>query len=167
MFHTPAREGESTPPGTEPGGVFIYLPNHEEATNFYIIDSISGGSMHKVILIKYIWTHDEQTVQNMHKSGQDTNNPKVAILSREITLPFPPCIGLNVIEDDWESEQITSITWDNDDQVFRCTVPDSFPRDDDFPPIDYEDLLEMYLEIGWGREQKGGGDAPTLKHPAK
>jgi hypothetical protein len=90
--------------------------------------------MFRIVFSKAIWTHEEslvheQTGPKAFVLGPDSDKPvpKVALLRKELALPFPPYIGLSISAEGWSCKPLQMIEWCNTAQLFRCTVPDEFP----------------------------------------
>jgi len=123
--------------------------------------------MFRVVIWKSIWTHEESVVSEGLSEralviGRPEGAPElqVALLRKELSLPFAPFPDLNITTSRWSSGPLKSVTWSDEEQNFRCTVEDEYPRWALDTPLSYEDLLSMSLDEGWERPSKGGGNAP-------
>jgi hypothetical protein len=123
--------------------------------------------MFRIVVWKSIWTHEESVV---HESFSEKSLvlvqpkgvpvPKVALLRRELTLPFTPFLGLSISSQRWSCKSLQSIKWSDEEQTFHCTVNDEYPRFALDTLLSFEDLLSMSLDEGWERPPQGSGDAP-------
>lgn len=121
----------------------------------------------KVVVQLDIWTHPRELVEEQLKDFDSDvdHGVKVAILEKELELPFAPFIGLEVRLAEWECTELISVKWVEEDYRFRCRVEGKYPKEQSARNFydmvtTYEDLLEMALECGWTRPERGGGDAP-------
>jgi hypothetical protein len=113
--------------------------------------------MFSVVIRKSIWTHEESVVKDVE--NRKIFAPKVALLRKEVSLPFAPFLNLNIQQSSFNSGPIKSIAWLVEEQVFQCLVEDEFPR----WSASYEELVTMSLDEGWERPITGGGNAPLTK----
>lgn len=126
--------------------------------------------MFRVVVWKSIWTHEESIVNEglIEKAlvlgrPESSPEPKVALLRKELSLPFAPFPNLNITTDCWSSGPLKSVTWSDEMQSFRCSVEDEYPRRALDTPLSYQDLLSISLDAGWERPSKGGGNAPQIE----
>jgi hypothetical protein len=113
--------------------------------------------MFSVVIRKSIWTHEESVVKDTHNGK--ASEAKVALLRKEVSLPFAPFPNLNIQQSGFSSGPIKSVAWLVEEQVFQCLVEDEFPR----WSASYEELVTMSLDEGWERPITGGGNAPLTK----
>ena len=117
--------------------------------------------MFTVRLVKCIWTESQQfTEAFLSQGGGTASESRVAILEREVSLPFAPYPGLEISGDGWESGPLQTATWCLSESRFRCAVRDEYPRNAFGTHLSYEFLLSQSLQAGWSRPTVGGGDAP-------
>jgi hypothetical protein len=124
-------------------------------------------SMFRVVVWKSIWTHEESVVRDSTSERalvlgrpEGSPEPKVALLKRELSLPFAPFPGLSLSSQGWSCCPLQTAAWSDEEQMFRCTVQDEYPRWALDTPLSFEDLLSMSLDEGWERPVLGGGNAP-------
>ena len=83
--------------------------------------------------------------------SRERDNPQAdaacfAEATRTAQLPFPPFIGLCIDSPQLGPKQpIRCVTWETEGQYFICDLDGDYPRDD----LNYEDLKEVAIEIGW------------------
>ncbi len=125
--------------------------------------------MFRIVVWKSIWTHEEAVVHESFSEkslvlGQPKGVPvpKVALLRRELKLPFTPFPGLIISSQRWSSKSLLSVKWSDEEQTFHCTVNDEYPRFVLDSLLSFDDLLSMSLNEGWERPLQGGGDAPHI-----
>ena len=70
-------------------------------------------------------------------------------LYREIELPFPPFIGLDISDEDWNSGTIEKIRWSMEENRFIAQVKDEFPYSDIDGDYTALMLLNSYEKVGW------------------
>ena len=74
-------------------------------------------------------------------------------LTRQIELPFTPYIGLNIVGEFgggyFNSGEILTVTWDNDNQCFECILKSEFPTRSWNYDYDHDYLLENAIRSGW------------------
>lgn len=123
--------------------------------------------MFRVVVWKAIWTHEESIVVEslserpiIFGRPEGAPEPKVALLRKELLLPFAPFPGLSVTAHGWSCRPLKEITWSGEEQCFRCTVEDEYPHWVQDTQLSFVDLLSMSLDAGWERPDRGGGDAP-------
>jgi len=88
--------------------------------------------MYKCIFIKYLW--------------KDTDKKrKFKTLQKEVELPFPPAIGMEVTDAKWFSGKIERVVWNNEDNVFSVKVMDIQPKEG----VTAELLLDVATNQGW------------------
>lgn len=118
--------------------------------------------MFTVRLVKCIWTHSKKSVQESVESVTPSSDarPRVAILERSVSLPFVPCVGLEIAGESWDSGPLQRVSWLTTEEHFRCIVADEFPRNAHGSELSYEFLLKCSIREGWVRPPNGGGDAP-------
>lgn len=73
----------------------------------------------------------------------------LAILLREITLPFPPSQGLEVLMENGKALSLRSVRWDVSEKNFFCTMPDDFTDEIDIDAYDFDELITDAQEEGW------------------
>ena len=88
--------------------------------------------MYKCIFIKYLWKDADK-------------KRKFKTLEKEIELPFPPVIGLEVTDGNWFSGKIERLVWNNKDNTFSVKVMDIQPKDG----VSAELLLDVATKQGW------------------
>lgn len=110
-----------------------------------------------VVICKSIWTHEKSVVNS--PQNETGAKPQVALLRKEVSLPFVPFLHLNIQQGGFSSGPIKSVVWLADEQVFQCTVEDEYAR----WSASYEDIVTMRLDEGWERPITGGGNAPRSK----
>ena len=133
------------------------------------LENISGkgNNMFKVIVVKYVWDSDEIETSKKH-----------ALFHREISLPFPPFIGLELIDEDdnffWQSGSILKVTWWNNHkggQRFVCSVKDDFPYWRDGCDFSFDWFVKERLESGWtlikidNEDEEKSGEQTALSKP--
>lgn len=93
--------------------------------------------MHKVRLIKYLWSHQTQEISSEWSK-----------LLFEMELPFVPFIGLSIQLPEQQSWHIRHVEWNVEEATFRCHIEDQYMNllgvDDS-----YEDWLDTLQECGW------------------
>jgi hypothetical protein len=125
--------------------------------------------MFRVVVWKSIWTHEESVVhENLSEKTlvfghpEGSPEPKVALMRKELFLPFAPFPGLSVTANRWSCHPLKTVDWSVEEQSFRCAVEDEYPRWALDTPLSFEDLLSMSLDEGWQRPESGGGNAPRI-----
>jgi hypothetical protein len=93
--------------------------------------------VHKVRLIKYLWTHQTPEISSEWSK-----------LLFEVELPFVPFHGLNIQLPDQRAWRIRDVEWNVEEQTFRCHIEDQFMNLLDVDDS-YEDWIDMLLECGW------------------
>ena len=73
--------------------------------------------MHKVFIYQDVANSDLAYVPEELKSICDS-----LLFYKEVELPFPPFVGLNIVQGNWESSPLTEVTFNVDKQFFSCTV---------------------------------------------
>ena len=118
-----------------------------------------GAQMYDVEISLCVWTKPVAAVTEQFQdlARPSESKPQVAILHKQMKLPFAPFVGLEIR--DGETDFIlTRVRWDAAKSLFWCNVADEFPGK--VAGVDYEQLLEWSLEQGWARPAYGGGNAP-------
>lgn len=89
---------------------------------------------YKVRVIKEIFEEspDESSMHNISFS----------LFSRDIELPFPPYIGLEVYEEGIKSYTIERVQWGIDEKSFMCWTSKEYPRQALDTWLSYEYLIE-------------------------
>ena len=106
-------------------------------------------SLYKIKVVKGVWTY---------KLQKGLDKPQVAILAKDVTLPFPPFLGLEISTKELHCRPIRRIEWLGDQGLFRCSVTDEHPHlAVDGASLSFEDLVKRSLSAGWKRI---GGNAP-------
>jgi len=99
--------------------------------------------MFSVIVYKYIW------------DGNDIDTAKAhALLAREMSVPFPPFIGLELSEETtnrllWFCGPITEVKWDNSKGRFTCFVKAEYPFSSGGCDYSFSWLVDDDLQNGW------------------
>ena len=93
--------------------------------------------MYKCTFIKYLW-------KDLDKKRQ------LRTLEKQITLPFPPSIGMEIGENEWFSGKIERVVWNNTQQFFTVKVSDITPKDG----ISAELLLDIAIKQEWNVQDK-------------
>lgn len=73
---------------------------------------------------------------------------RCAVGQREITLPFPPYVGLEITEQWRFGFTLKSVIWSIDDQRFHCGIEER-ERDADDTFLDMEFLISEAKECGF------------------
>ena len=103
--------------------------------------------MYQVIINLFIWS-DENRLGSY------------AQLTRSLSLPFVPFIGLKLSEEGWYCRPIVDVVWDNETKTFHCSVEDEFPYEIPAKPgsntekVSYEDLVKSRQQLGWELKAK-------------
>jgi hypothetical protein len=106
-------------------------------------------SSFKIKIVKGVWTH---------KVKKGLAKPEVAIFEKEVELPFPPFLGLEISTEELHCRTIRRIEWLADQELFRCSITDEHPHlDVDGRDVSFEDLVKTNLNEGWKRVS---GNAP-------
>jgi hypothetical protein len=94
--------------------------------------------MYKCEFSKLLWKDEEKT-------GFPT------VLVKDIELPFPPYLGLEVVSGKFRSGAITSVAWNSDKEIFSVGVPEEIPWEDADLYRHTADDIESYLLTrgGW------------------
>lgn len=93
--------------------------------------------MHKVRLIKYLWSHQTQEISS-----------EWCKLLYEVELPFAPFIGLSIQLPMQPAWRIRDVEWNVEEQTVRCHIEDQYMNLLDVDDS-YEDWLYMLMECGW------------------
>ena len=130
--------------------------------------------MFKVRVSVAIWMREKGEVEDYYREHSEAlewgapplNRPedmKVAFLRKDLFLPFAPFPGLQLSAEGWDCPPVKHVQWHGDEEMFQCWVEEQFPGQRLDTYISYQDLLGMFLETGWTRPTRGGGDAPGLE----
>lgn len=92
--------------------------------------------MYRVRLKKVIWRDEDR-------------KELYAELFRDIELPFPPSIGLEVSFRGWSSDKADKVTWIQEDERFEVVVKYAVHFYASGEHYTVEWLLQHLLEIGW------------------
>ena len=71
-----------------------------------------------VIVWKSIWTHEESVVHESLSEqaiilgrSEGASEPKVALLRKELSLPFVPFLGLSISATGWSCGPLKTVAW--------------------------------------------------------
>ena len=81
------------------------------------------------------------------KESQDNIPVPVSLLFR-VQLPFPPYLGLEIMDGSLSSNALKTITWDVENKEFYCHVAYEYPVNI-FGGGDFKDLVNWAVEEGW------------------
>lgn len=99
--------------------------------------------MFKVNLSKVIW-------------GDQSCKTLVAHLYREIELPFPPYIGMEIFSGRWTSGPIERVRWDVNEERFLAEVKTAVP----YKTLEYDFTAQWFLDHdtrdGWSKYDDAG-----------
>ena len=95
-------------------------------------------AMYKCEFSKIIW-------------GNQNKTDLYEVVVKDLTLPFPPYLGLSVSSGRFKSGIIVSVGWDNDREVFSVGVEAEIPyEDDDYNLVTAEFITKHLLKRrGW------------------
>lgn len=94
--------------------------------------------MHKVIIVKTLYENEKDVIGS-------------AVVDRELLLPFAPFEGLHLSKGSWLPGALKTIQWDDDDQVFYCSIVDSPSQYANKSALTINDLIQQHLSSGWNK----------------
>jgi len=108
--------------------------------------------MYKCTISKHVYTDSSKT-------------KLIESLQAVVEIPFPPYIGLNIVEDPFCSGEITQVQWDNKTQEFHASTADECPDSDLATP---DEVVKSLLHSnGWKRIKDIAYDDPLIKEIAE
>lgn len=117
-------------------------------------------TMYKVTVILSVATGEWQFHEGNKFAGS------YMTFTRELELPFPPCVGLQLSSEDWISDPLESVRYDVDGNYFACHVPgdNEIPDKlehffisgektdtelDKYVKNEVEIMKDVYVDLGW------------------
>ncbi|QYJ75024.1 hypothetical protein [Shewanella sp. FJAT-52076] len=74
---------------------------------------------------------------------------RAAFLSKKLTLPFVPFVGLQLVEPSGNSEPVISVAWSDETRTFHCHIDAIQAQMPQGCELDLDYLIESARENGW------------------
>lgn len=88
-------------------------------------------------------------VKTIFDAPSAKQSTKMATLTKEIELPFPPSLEIELSLGAVGSTRIAKINWIHGSKKFLCELVNDFPRHRDGRTLEFERLLDLASNDGW------------------
>jgi len=106
--------------------------------------------MFRVRVYKIVWNKQQKEVNDILLDQSARNSElNTSTYFYDITLEFPPFLGLELSSQNWASGKIIRVSWDVDKKSFYCYTDDEFPYETDAYDYDEDYLNGECIRHGW------------------
>jgi hypothetical protein len=74
---------------------------------------------------------------------------RAAFLSKKLSLPFVPFVGLRLVEPSGNSEPVVSVAWSDESQSFHCHIDAIQAQMPSGCELDLDYMIESARDNGW------------------
>lgn len=106
--------------------------------------------MFKVRVYKIVWNKEKKEVDEILNNQSDRNGElNQSTYFYDVTLEYPPFIGLELFSENWTSGIIKRVSWSIDQNNFYCYTDDEFPYETWEYDFDENFLKSQCIRHGW------------------